>query len=73
MQPLSEESRAAFSAGNRFETTLLDASVRVWFGLFTGTAERLLPNSAAPNHLQKVTRCVTFFARFSNGASRHPT
>ncbi len=27
----------------------------------------------ALNHLQKVTRCVTFRARFSDDESRHPT
>jgi len=40
---LSEESRAAFVAANRFEATLPDAGVRVWFRLFTGADERRLP------------------------------
>ena len=42
-RPLSEESRAAFVAGNRFATTLPDAGTRVWFRLFTGADERKLP------------------------------
>ena len=43
MRPLTDESRAAFTDGNRFETTLPDAGVRVWFRLFTGADERKLP------------------------------
>ena len=39
----SDESRAAFVAGNRFETTLPEAGKRVWFRLFTGADERKLP------------------------------
>ena len=42
-RPLSEESRAAFSDGNRFETVLPDAGKRVWFRLLTGSDERRLP------------------------------
>jgi len=40
---LSDESRAAFVDGNRLETLLPDAGVRVWFGLATGEIERRLP------------------------------
>jgi len=40
---LSEESRAAFADGNRFETVLPDAGKRVWFRLLTGADERKLP------------------------------
>ena len=40
---LSAESLAAFSGGNRFEATLPDAGVRLWFQLFTGADERKLP------------------------------
>ena len=40
---LSEESRAAFAEGNRFETVLPDAGKRVWFRLLTGADERKLP------------------------------
>ena len=40
---LSEESRAAFGDGNRFETVLPDAGKRVWFRLLTGADERKLP------------------------------
>ncbi|MFZ5446554.1 MAG: hypothetical protein ACOZQL_41585 [Myxococcota bacterium] len=43
VRPLSPESRAAFMAGNRFETTLPDAGKRVWFKLLTGDDERKLP------------------------------
>lgn len=39
---LSESSRAALAAGNRFETQLLDGR-RVWFKLLTGADERRLP------------------------------
>ncbi len=42
-RPLSEESRAAFTDGNRFETVLPDAGKRVWFRLLTGADERKLP------------------------------
>lgn len=42
-RPLSEESRTALLAGNRFETTLPDAGKRVWFRLLTGADERKLP------------------------------
>ena len=40
---LSEESRTAFLAGNRFEARLPDAGRRVKFKLFTGADERKLP------------------------------
>ena len=43
VRPLSDESRTAFTDGNRFETTLPDAGVRLWFRLFTGADERKLP------------------------------
>ncbi|PIE65639.1 MAG: hypothetical protein CSA24_02245 [Deltaproteobacteria bacterium] len=43
VRPLSEESRAAFADGNRFETVLPDAGKRVWFRLLTGADERKLP------------------------------
>ncbi len=36
---LSEESRAAFTDGNRFETVLPDAGKRVWLRLLTGAVE----------------------------------
>ncbi|MCA9558905.1 MAG: hypothetical protein KC583_10115, partial [Myxococcales bacterium] len=39
----SEESRAAFLNGNRFETVLPDAGKRVWFRLLTGADERKIP------------------------------
>jgi hypothetical protein len=53
VRPLSPESRAAFIAGNRFETTLPDAGKRVWFKLLTGEDERKLPalQRAAPDRL----------------------
>lgn len=53
VRPLSPESRAAFIAGNRFETTLPDAGRRVWFKLLTGDDERKLPalQRAAPDRL----------------------
>lgn len=53
IRPLSPESRAAFIAGNRFETTLPDAGKRVWFKLLTGDDERKLPalQRAAPDRL----------------------
>jgi len=53
VRPLSPESRAAFMAGNRFETTLPDAGKRVWFKLLTGDDERKLPalQRAAPDRL----------------------
>ena len=42
-RPLSEDSRAAFGDGNRFETVLPAAGKRVWFRLLTGADERKLP------------------------------
>ena len=42
-RPLSDESRAAFGDGNRFETVLPDAGKRVWFRLLTGADERKIP------------------------------
>ena len=42
-RPLSDESRAAFLDGNRFESVLPDAGKRVWFRLMTGADERKLP------------------------------
>ncbi len=42
-RPLSDESRAAFLDGNRFETVLPDSDKRVWFRLLTGAEERKLP------------------------------
>jgi hypothetical protein len=43
VRALPEASRAAFLAGNRFETRLPDAGRRAWFRLFTGADERKLP------------------------------
>ena len=43
VRSLSEESRASFLAGNRFETRLPDAGSKVGFKLFTGADERKLP------------------------------
>jgi hypothetical protein len=43
VRKLSEESRAAFVAGIRFETTLPDAGKRVTFKLLIGEDERKLP------------------------------
>ena len=43
VRQLSDESRAAFLDGNRFETTLPDAGVRLRFKLLTGHDERKLP------------------------------
>jgi hypothetical protein len=40
VRPLSEESRAAFMAGNRFDATLPDARRKVTFRLLTGADER---------------------------------
>jgi len=53
VRKLSEESRAAFVAGNRFETTLPDAGKRVRFRLLTGDDERKLPaiQRSAPDKL----------------------
>jgi hypothetical protein len=53
VRQLSEESRAAFVAGNRFEATLPDAGKRVVFKLLTGEDERKLPalQRAAPDKL----------------------
>ena len=50
---LSEESRAAFVSGNRFETTLPDAGKKVAFKLLTGDDERKLPalQRSAPDKL----------------------
>ena len=44
VRSLSDESRAAFTQGNRFETVLPDAGKRVWFRLLTGADERKLPH-----------------------------
>ncbi len=43
VRALSEESRAAFLDGNRFETRLPDAGKKVWFRLLTGADEQKLP------------------------------
>jgi hypothetical protein len=43
VRQLSDESRAAFAAANRFATTLPDAGRRVTFKLLTGEDERELP------------------------------
>ena len=43
VRALSEESRAAFVSGNRFETALPDAGKKVAFKLLTGDDERKLP------------------------------
>lgn len=43
LRQLSEESRAAFAAGNRLTTALSDAGRRVTFKLLTGEDERKLP------------------------------
>ncbi|NNB86098.1 hypothetical protein HI292_11095 [Corallococcus exiguus] len=53
VRALSDASRAAFTAGNRFETTLPDAGKRVRFRLLTGEDERRLPQlqRAAPEKL----------------------
>lgn len=53
VRQLSPESREAFMAGNRFETTLPDAGRRAWFRLLTGDDERKLPalQRAAPDRL----------------------
>lgn len=50
---LSDESRAAFVAGNRFETTLPDSGKRLRFRLLTGDDERKLPalQRSAPDKL----------------------
>ena len=42
-RPLSDESRAAFTGGNRFETVLPVSGKRGWFRLVTGADERKLP------------------------------
>lgn len=53
VRKLSEESRAAFVSGNRFETTLPDAGKKVAFKLLTGDDERKLPvlQRSAPDKL----------------------
>ncbi|WAM28309.1 T4 family baseplate hub assembly chaperone [Myxococcus sp. NMCA1] len=53
VRALSDASRAAFMAGNRFETALPDAGTRVRFKLLTGEDERRLPQlqRAAPEKL----------------------
>ena len=43
VRELSPESLDAFMKGNRFETTLPDAGVKVWFRLLTGADEKKLP------------------------------
>jgi hypothetical protein len=53
VRALSQESRAAFVGGNRFETELRDAGKRLWFRLLTGADEAKLPamQRAAPGKL----------------------
>jgi hypothetical protein len=53
VRQLSPESRAAFLAGNRFETVLPDSGTRVGFKLLTGADERKLPalQRATPDRL----------------------
>lgn len=43
VRALTPESLAAFSSGNRFETILPDAGVRIGFRLLTGAEERKIP------------------------------
>ena len=43
VRTLSDASRSAFTQGNRFETRLPDAGLRVWFRLLNGADERKLP------------------------------
>jgi hypothetical protein len=43
VRALTDDSRASFVGGNRFETRLPGAGSRVWFRLFTGADERRLP------------------------------
>lgn len=43
VRSLSDDSKAAFINGNRFETTLPDSGNKVWFKLLTGADERKLP------------------------------
>jgi hypothetical protein len=53
VRTFSDESRAAFMGGNRFETMLADAGKRVRFRLLTGEDERKLPalQRSAPDKL----------------------
>jgi hypothetical protein len=46
VRPLSEASRAAFAAGNRFETRLPEDGRRVWFRLLTGADEQRLATAS---------------------------
>ena len=46
---LSDESRAVFQNGNRFETTLPEAGVKVWFKLLVGADEVKLARLTASN------------------------
>ena len=60
VRQLSDESRAAFVDGNRFETRLPDADRRVWFGLVTGADERRLDRvrkSAGDRALSALLAC----------------
>jgi len=53
VRTLSDASRAAFVAGNRFETTLPASGTKLWFKLLVGDDERKLPQlkRAAPERV----------------------
>jgi hypothetical protein len=60
VRKLSDESRAAFAAGNRFETTLPDAGKKVWFRLLTGDDERKLPQLRKASRERMLSSMLTY-------------
>jgi hypothetical protein len=60
VRALSDESRAAFVAGNRFETRLPDAGVRAWFKLMTGADERRLPQLRKQSQDRPLSALLTY-------------
>lgn len=60
VRPLSEESRAAFLAGNRFETKLPKSGKRLWFRLLIGDEERKLPTIQRNNPERALSAGLAF-------------
>ncbi len=60
VRPLSEESRAAFLAGGRFETTLRSSCQRATFRLLTGADERLMTRLRKQASDRPITTLLAF-------------
>jgi hypothetical protein len=60
VRPLSEESRAAFLAGNRFSTVLPSSGQRITFRLLTGADERLMTRLRKQASDRPITTLLNF-------------